>query len=121
MRRRFWDWAIGLGSIAPGKIANVIVTDGDIFGEKTKVKHSFVDGRWFEIHEEIPPEKSGDKKTSDDDGAAVSARASELSRGRPMKRANFWIALFATWAPATATQCAKFKCDLYSVTPPCSR
>ncbi|MGA7922075.1 MAG: amidohydrolase family protein [Candidatus Acidiferrales bacterium] len=59
-----------MGSIAPGKIANVIVTDGDIFGEKTKVKHAFVDGRWFEIHEEIPPEKSGDKKTSDDHDAA---------------------------------------------------
>jgi imidazolonepropionase-like amidohydrolase len=59
-----------MGSIAPGKIANVIVTDGNIFGEKTKVKHSFVDGRWFEIHEEIPPERPGDKKTSDDDGAA---------------------------------------------------
>jgi len=45
-----------LGSIEPGKIANVVVADGDIFGEKTKVKHVFVDGRWFEIHEEAPPE-----------------------------------------------------------------
>ena len=46
-----------LGSIEPGKIANLVVTDGDIFNEKTKVKHVFVDGRWFEIHEEAPAEK----------------------------------------------------------------
>jgi imidazolonepropionase-like amidohydrolase len=52
-----------MGSIATGKIANLVVTDGDIFNEKTKVKHVFVDGRWFQIHEEeTPPEKPGDKK-----------------------------------------------------------
>ena len=58
-----------LGSIAPGKIANLVITDGDIFNEKTKVKHVFVDGRWFEIHEEAAPEKPGEKKPEDDDGA----------------------------------------------------
>jgi imidazolonepropionase-like amidohydrolase len=63
-----------MGSIAPGKIANLVVTDGDIFNEKTKVKHVFVDGRWFEIHEEEkPPEKPGDKKPGDD-GAAKARR-----------------------------------------------
>lgn len=34
-----------VGSLEKGKIANVIVTDGDLFGEKTNVKHVFVDGR----------------------------------------------------------------------------
>jgi hypothetical protein len=58
-----------MGSIQAGKIANLLVTDGDIFSEKTKTKHVFVDGRWFEIHEETkPPEKPGDKKP---EGAAV--------------------------------------------------
>jgi imidazolonepropionase-like amidohydrolase len=57
-----------LGSIAPGKIANLVITDGDIFNEKTKVKHVFVDGRWFEIHEEAAPEKPVEKKPGDDDG-----------------------------------------------------
>jgi imidazolonepropionase-like amidohydrolase len=56
-----------LGSIAPGKIANLVVSDGDIFNEKSKVKHVFVDGRWFVIHEETPPEKPGEKKSADDD------------------------------------------------------
>ncbi len=67
-----------LGSIAPGKIANLVVTDGDIFNEKTKVKHVFVDGRWFEIHEETPPEKSGAKKSADDDDGGSAAHAHQV-------------------------------------------
>jgi imidazolonepropionase-like amidohydrolase len=34
-----------LGSLAKGKIANVIVTDGDLFEEKTVIRHVFVNGR----------------------------------------------------------------------------
>ncbi|MGA8035972.1 MAG: amidohydrolase family protein [Candidatus Acidiferrales bacterium] len=60
-----------MGSIAPGKIANLVVTDGDIFHEKTKVKHVFVDGRWFPIHEEAKPEKAGDKVALGDDESQV--------------------------------------------------
>src|SRR5579859_6565207 len=37
-----------LGSIEKGKIANLVVTDGDLFNEKTKIKFVFVDGRRFE-------------------------------------------------------------------------
>jgi hypothetical protein len=62
-----------MGSIAPGKIANLVVTDGDIFGEKTKVKHVFVDGNWFEIHEEAAPPKPDEKKPSDVDEAGAAA------------------------------------------------
>ena len=51
-----------LGTIEPGKIANVVVADGDIFNEKAKVKDVFIDGRWFEIHEEAPPDKPAEKK-----------------------------------------------------------
>jgi hypothetical protein len=46
-----------------------VVADGDIFNEKTKVKHVFVDGRWFQIHEEAALEKPGEKKPEDGDGA----------------------------------------------------
>jgi hypothetical protein len=46
-----------LGSIENGKIANLVVTDGDLFEEKTKIKIVFVDGRRFEIRE---PEKPKD-------------------------------------------------------------
>jgi imidazolonepropionase-like amidohydrolase len=51
-----------LGSIEKGKIANLIVTDGDLFNEKTKIKFVFVDGRRFEIRE---PEKPKDPPKGD--------------------------------------------------------
>ena len=43
-----------LGSIDKGKIANLVVTDGDIFTERTKVKYVFVDGAKFEPLPEMP-------------------------------------------------------------------
>ena len=51
-----------LGSIENGKIANLVVTDGDLFDEKTKIKMVFVDGRRFEAHE---PEKPKDPPKGD--------------------------------------------------------
>jgi len=51
-----------LGSIENGKIANLIVTDGDLFEEKTSIKMVFVDGRRFEIRE---PEKPKDPPKGD--------------------------------------------------------
>jgi len=51
-----------LGSVETGKIANLIVTDGDIFDEKTKIKFVFVDGRRFTIRE---PEKPKDPPKGD--------------------------------------------------------
>ncbi|MGB7283512.1 MAG: amidohydrolase family protein [Candidatus Acidiferrum sp.] len=51
-----------LGSIETGKIGNLVVTDGDLFDEKTKIKMVFVDGKRFEIHE---PEKPKDAPKGD--------------------------------------------------------
>src|SRR5438270_7560 len=51
-----------VGSIENGKIANLVVTDGDLFEEKTKIKMVFVDGRRFEAHE---PEKPKDPPKGD--------------------------------------------------------
>ena len=52
-----------MGSIEAGKIANLVVTDGDFFSKKSKVKMVFVDGKRFEVHEapkeEAPPGKPG--------------------------------------------------------------
>jgi imidazolonepropionase-like amidohydrolase len=36
-----------LGSIEKGKIANLVVTKGNLFGDKTEVKFIFVDGKKF--------------------------------------------------------------------------
>jgi hypothetical protein len=41
-----------LGSIEKGKIANLLVTKGDLFADKTEVKYVFVDGAKFEPVEE---------------------------------------------------------------------
>lgn len=54
-----------LGSLEKGKIANLVVTDGDLFNEKTKIKYVFVDGKRFEIRE---PEKPKDPPKGDISG-----------------------------------------------------
>jgi hypothetical protein len=51
-----------MGSIEAGKIANLVVTDGDLFDEKTKIKMVFVDGKRFESRE---PEKPKDPPKGD--------------------------------------------------------
>jgi hypothetical protein len=51
-----------LGSIEKGKIANLVVTDGDLFDEKTKIKYVFVDGQRFTIRE---PERPKDPPKGD--------------------------------------------------------
>ena len=51
-----------LGSIENGKIANLVVTDGELFEEKTKIKMVFVDGQRFEVHE---PEKPAEPPKGD--------------------------------------------------------
>jgi len=38
-----------LGSLDKGKIANVVVTSGDLFDRNTRVKYVFVDGRQYEV------------------------------------------------------------------------
>jgi hypothetical protein len=44
-----------LGSIEPGKVANLVVADGDLFADRTKIKYVFVDGRKFTVPEEEAP------------------------------------------------------------------
>ena len=38
-----------LGSLEKGKIANLIITDGDLFNERTHIRHVFIDGRMVNI------------------------------------------------------------------------
>jgi imidazolonepropionase-like amidohydrolase len=44
-----------VGSLEPGKIANVLVTEGDVFDEKMQIKHVFVDGRPVDLEAAAPP------------------------------------------------------------------
>src|SRR5262249_24657385 len=43
-----------LGSIEKGKIANLVVTSGDLFERRTQVKFVFVDGRQYEVKAPTP-------------------------------------------------------------------
>jgi imidazolonepropionase-like amidohydrolase len=48
-----------LGSLEAGKMANVVVTSGDLFEEKTRVTHVFVDGRMVTIEDGQTPRRLG--------------------------------------------------------------
>jgi hypothetical protein len=48
-----------LGSIEKGKIANLVVTDGDIFADQTNVKWIFVDGKLYEAPPAPPAAPAG--------------------------------------------------------------
>ncbi len=43
-----------LGSIEKGKIANLVVTSGDLFDRRSQVKHVFVDGKPYEVKAPAP-------------------------------------------------------------------
>jgi imidazolonepropionase-like amidohydrolase len=43
-----------MGSLETGKVANFVVTDGDLFGEKTKVTETWVEGKRYEV--KVKPE-----------------------------------------------------------------
>jgi imidazolonepropionase-like amidohydrolase len=43
-----------VGSLEVGKMANVLVTEGDLFDEKMTIKHVFVDGR--PVNLDLPPQ-----------------------------------------------------------------
>lgn len=48
-----------IGSLEKGKIANVLVTEGDLFDEKMQVKHVFVDGRMLALEPPQPERRGG--------------------------------------------------------------
>jgi hypothetical protein len=48
-----------IGSIDKGKIANLVVADGDLFADKTKVRYVFVDGAKFEPRPDEPAARPG--------------------------------------------------------------
>jgi Amidohydrolase family len=62
-----------LGSIEKGKIANLTVTRGDAFEDKTTVEYVFIDGTEFEPSKDLqkpPAKRDGAEKTNPADGGA---------------------------------------------------
>ena len=48
-----------LGSVEKGKIANLIIASGDIFARDTKIRHVFVDGKYFVPKVPETPQRPG--------------------------------------------------------------
>jgi imidazolonepropionase-like amidohydrolase len=48
-----------VGSIDKGKIANLVVTSGDLFDDSTQVKHVFIDGRLIAVEPPAPQRGGG--------------------------------------------------------------
>lgn len=66
-----------LGTVAAGKIANLVVAEGDLFTEETKLREVWIDGRRFELKELEPPEvePAGEWELSiDADGETLAGR-----------------------------------------------
>nr|BAL53622.1 amidohydrolase [uncultured Acidobacteriota bacterium] len=53
-----------LGSIEVGKIANLIITDGDLFAERTRIRHLFIDGREIQLRPSEPERPSASPSAS---------------------------------------------------------
>lgn len=47
----FLNLSKALGTIEPGKIANLVLVEGNIFAKDSKIRYVFVDGKRFEIKE----------------------------------------------------------------------
>lgn len=66
-----------LGSIEPGKIANLTITRGDIFDKSRAFTHVFIDGRMFEIKLPSAP-RSGERTPAVSGGATFTQSAAAL-------------------------------------------
>ncbi len=58
-----------IGSIARGKIANLVVTDGPIFDRDSKIKHLYIDGREIRLPAETTASPATPASASPIDGA----------------------------------------------------
>lgn len=53
---RLLGMADRLGTVEPGKIANLVVLEGELFREETKIQEVWIDGRRYEVQAFEPPE-----------------------------------------------------------------
>jgi imidazolonepropionase-like amidohydrolase len=86
-----------LGSLEKGKIANLILTSGDLFAKETRVRHVFVDGHKFDIKAPEAPRAASERGV----GAAPA----------PPARAGLALAV-GTWALNLQTPAAEVSSTL---------
>ena len=61
---KFYGAESQIGSVETGKLANLIVTDGDLFNDKTKIVETWVAGRRYEVEEAKAEKPAGEWKMS---------------------------------------------------------
>jgi len=79
-----------LGSIEPGKLACLVVTDGDIFARKTKVLETWVEGERFEIVEPVATDIRGQWQFEFSDRPGKFARIHLAFQGTAAKPTGRW-------------------------------
>ena len=77
-----------LGSIGPGKIASLMVADGDLFAKKTKIVETWVDGERFELDAEMRHDPRGTWKLELADAQGRFLKATLKLRGTPKQLAG---------------------------------
>jgi len=68
-----------LGSIEKGKIANIVVTSGDLFDRRSQVKHVFVDGKPYEIKPPAPTQAGAGGRFGGGRGGRPGAEAAAVA------------------------------------------
>ena len=77
-----------LGSIERGKIANLLVTEGELFQPETKVKMVFVDGRRFEPLASPEPARTAEGDAREAEQGEQGEQGEEGEQGRGERRAG---------------------------------
>ena len=76
-----------LGSIEDGKIANLVVTDGDLFVDDTELKMVFVDGKQFEVGELASPDDDEDEEEEEEETTTTNVEV-PMARDRGAYRSD---------------------------------
>jgi hypothetical protein len=94
-----------LGSIEPGKIANLTLVKGDLFGKDKFVPQVIVDGKVFEIKEPTRPVGGGNRGGGGSGGVGVGpgVRSSGESTGLAAVGGSYSITVELPGQPLTAT------------------
>ena len=72
-----------LGTIEAGKAANFVLTDGELFGEKTKIRETWVDGKRYEVKAPVQAEARGTWSYSLNVSASKKDTGSLIITGEP--------------------------------------
>lgn len=84
-----------LGSIEVGKIANLLVTNGDLLARDTKVRHVFIDGAEVELKKPDPTPQRG-FGTGPRPGGGPGAGAAVTGAGGTVDPSGEWTLVFST-------------------------